>query len=336
MPLSATGNPLHTRALSVTLSEAAAPEVAFSAYVLDLRKRGFAPVGGDLQVPGIIHHMRLAGRLDRAAHRLAAIEADMPTVAFEASPATRGESCRDQIGRVAGLAGTALDQSWSRRLGAAIGGPRGCSHILTLAHLVGPTARWALAEEARLHGGAARRPGERLFRRDVAVDGYEPVLGELVFTLQLNDLHFAPAPAVAAPMDRFGTQREIVVRATLTMQTAELTSLEVRERVRTAADFRAADWTDRTAAAAPLVGTSLRAGITARILSLFPDPGAGAPLRDALLQLAPGLIQCFAALDIWTLFAGEDAAPETGGHADSCWMWRVGGALQDRGVRGGR
>ena len=41
-----------------------APDVAFAAYVLDLRKRGFAPVGGDLQGTGIIHHMRLDGSID--------------------------------------------------------------------------------------------------------------------------------------------------------------------------------------------------------------------------------------------------------------------------------
>jgi hypothetical protein len=232
MPLSATGNPLHTRSLSVTLAEAPAPDVAFAAYVLDLRKRGFAPVGGDLQGTGIIHHMRLNGRLDRAAARVTAIDAEMPNVAFEASPSTGGESCRDQIGRVAGLAGQSLDQTWSPALGTAIGGVRGCSHILTLAHLLAPTARWAFAEDVRLFGGApARRLGERIFRRDVTLDGYEPTMGELVFTLQLNDLHFAPAPALAAPMDRFGAQREIVARATLTMQTLELTSLELRERV---------------------------------------------------------------------------------------------------------
>lgn len=329
MPLSAAGNPLHTRALSLTLRAAAAPEVAFAGYLLDLRKRGFAPVGGDLQVPGIIHHMRLAGRIDREAGRVTAIEADMPTVAFEASPATGGDSCRDQIGRVAGLAGLAIDQSWAPGLGAAIGGTRGCSHILTLAHLIGPTARWALAEEARLFAGApARRPEERLFRRDVTVDGYELEPGELVFTLQLNDLHFAPAPALAQPMDRFGRQREIVVRATLTMATYALTSVEVRERVRGAADVRRAGWTDRSAVVAPLVGASLRSGITARILGLLPDPQVDAPLRDALLQLAPGLVQCFAAVDFWALFADERAVLQTGAMPDSCWMWRAEGALQ--------
>jgi hypothetical protein len=330
MPLSAAGNPLHTRALSVTVAEAAAPEARFAAYVLDVRKRGFAPVGGDLQGPGIIHHMKLNGRIDRGAARVTAIAAEMPNVAFEASPATGGESCRDQIGRVLGLEGLALDAGWSPGLSAAIGGTRGCSHILTLAHLLGPSVRWALAEDARLHGGApARRDGERIFRRDITVDGYEPEMGELVFTLQLNDLHFAPAPALAMPMDRFGAQREIVARATLTMETLALTSLELRERTRTLADFRDAEWIDRSAAATALVGSSLRAGITARILALFPHADRDAPLRDALLQLAPGLIQCFAALDIWTLFADDTAARQTGGQPDSCWMWRVGGGLQN-------
>lgn len=329
MPLSADGNPLHSRALSVTLCEATAPAVAFDGYLLDLRKRGFVPIGGDLQGPGIIHHMRLVGRIDRAAGRVTAIEADMPAVAFEATPATGGESCRDQIGRVAGLAGLAIDRSWAPALSAAIGATRGCSHILTLAHLVGPAARWALAEDARLFAAAPpRRAGERLFRRDVTVDGFEPTPGQLVFTLQLNDFHFAPAPALAQPMDRFGRQREIVVRATLAMDSLALTSMAVRERVRHAADCRDGEWTDRTAAAAPLVGASLRAGITPRILALFPEPEADAPLRDALLQLAPGLVQCFAALDIWALFADESGAKRTGAQPDSCWMWRVGGGLE--------
>ena len=326
----AAGTPLHTRSLSVTIAESPSDpqRVTFAAYLLDLRKRGFAPVGGDLQSTGIVHHMRLDGRLERATARIAAIDAQMPSVAFEASAATRGESCRDQIARVGELAGLTADRGWAPGLSAAIGGTRGCSHVLTLAHLLGPTARWALDEEARLHPGAARRPGERLFRRDVTVDGFEVAQGELVFTLMFTDLHLAPAPAVALPMDRFAVQREIVARATLGMHDLALSSLSLRERVRGRDDFSTAAWRERDADAAPLVGTSLRAGITARILGLLPDPAVDAPLRDALLQLAPALIQCFAALDIWTYFADDTAAAATGGQVDSCYMWRRDGALQ--------
>lgn len=333
MPLSAAGTPLHTRSLSVTVAEteAGGPQVAFAAYLLDLRKRGFAPVGGDLQTTGIIHHMRLDGRLERDSARVASIEAQMPAVAFEASAATRGESCRDQIGRVGELAGLAADRSWAAGLTGPIGGTRGCSHILTLAHLLGPTARWALAEEVRLHGGRpARRAGERLFRRDVTVDGFEAAPGELVFTLMFNDLHLAPAPALAAPMDRFAAQREIVARATLGMHDLALSSFSLRERLRLRDDFSTAAWVERDADVAPLIGTSLRAGITGRILALFADGERDAPLREALLQLAPALIQCFAALDIWTYFANDSAAAQTGGQPDACWMWRRGGALQNR------
>jgi len=330
MSLAAAGHPLHTRSLSVTLREGADGAVEFAAYVLDLRKRGFAPVGGDLQGTGIIHHMRLDGALDRAAGHIVRIDAQMPTVAFEASAASAGESCRDHIGRVAQLAGLGLDDGAAKRLGAEIGGPRGCSHILTLAQLAVPSARWGLGEDARLHGSApARRHGERLFRRDVTVDGYETEPGEIVLTLQLNDLHLAPAPALARPMDRLGAQREITARAALNMRELSLRDLIVGERVRTPATLSDAPWLDRSADVASLAGASLRAGISARILATLP----ASPLRDALLQLAPAMIQCFAALDFWTMFPDGGAAAATGGQPDSCWMWRRDGALGRERVR---
>jgi len=328
MPLSATGHPLHTRSLSVALMADEPPRVAFAAYVLDLRKRGFAPVGGDLQGTGIIHHMRLDGVIDRATGRIERISAQMPAIAFEASAATGGESCRDLIGRVDHLAGTVLDDAYARGVGAEIGGTRGCSHILTLAHLLGPTARWAFAVDERLHGAsAARRAGERIFRRDVTIDGYEPAFGEIALTLQLNDVHFAPAPALAEPMQRFGAQTEITASAAVRMMDLTVQGVSVHERRRTASTFASADWQARDDAAAPLTGQSLRAGVSGRLLAHFADPGDDAPLRDALLQLAPAIIQCFAALDIWAMRQDGNAVAETGGLPDSCYMWRRDGAL---------
>ncbi len=328
MPLSATGHPLHTRTLSVALTHAVPPTIAFAAYVLDLRKRGFAPVGGDLQTTGIIHHMRLDGRLERDSARIASIDAQMPAVAFEASPATGGESCRDLIGRVEHLAGRALDGGYAGAVGAEIGGPRGCSHILTLARLLGPTVSWALAEDERLQGAApARRAGERIFRRDVIVDGYEPAPGELALTLQLNDLHFAPAPALATPMQRFAAQREITASAAVEMKELILRQLAASERHREGSDIQSAAWRTRDDRVAPLVGRSLRSGISAAVLQHFGDAGPDGPLRVALLQLAPTIVQCFAALDIWALFPGGGVAAETGGLPDSCYMWRREGGL---------
>jgi hypothetical protein len=330
MPLSAAGHPLHTRSLSVTLTHAEPPLVEFAAYVLDLRKRGFAPVGGDVQSTGIIHHMRLDGALDRGAERIAHIRAQMPAVAFEAAPATGGESCRDLIGRVDHLAGLPLADGYARALGAEIGGPRGCSHILTLAHLLGPTASWALAEEQRLHRAPpAWRVGERIFRRDVTVDGYEIEPGSLLLTAQLNDLHCAPAPALARPMDRLAAQREITISAALTIPDLTLQTLDAHERRRSAADLAGADWVPRAERVAPLVGVSLRPGVSAVLLREFAASADDAPLRDALLMLAPAVIQCFAALDLWTMrVADTTAVGETGGYPDSCYMWRREGGLQ--------
>lgn len=331
MQLDARGLPLHTRSLSITLVHADPATLAFAAYVVDLRKRGFAPVGGDVQGTGIIHHMMLDGEIDVPSRIVRTIAARMPTVAFEPSATSGGETCRDVVGRPSALAGASLDGPWARTVGTAIGGPRGCSHVLTLAQLLVPTIRWALAQDERLYGrGVARREGERVFRRDVTVDGHELPSRDLHLVLQLADLHLAPAPAVAQPMDRFGEQRELRLHATARVPDLALLEIDAAERRRGLRDLADAAWEPRTGRVAPLVGTSLRAGITQAILARFADPGGDAPLVDALLQLAPTTVQCFAALDLWTrmLEGGKGAAgADTGGLPDSCYMWRREGVL---------
>lgn len=330
MQLEAHGLPVHTRSLSVTLLAAPPPEVEFEAYVLDLRKRGVVPVAGDLQGTGIIHHMQLSGAVDAARRTISRITARMPTVAFEANAATGGESCRDLVGRVDAVAGTPLDDGYARHLGVEIGGPRGCSHVLTLAHLLGPTAAWAIDEDRRLFGSEPeRRPRERLFRRDVTVDGYE-VEGELYLTLQANDLHFAPTAELAPATERFGAQVEVRIAARLGMGEMRLSALEIGERRRDAASLENAAWVAREDRAAPLRGASLRSGISAALLRQFGDPGRDRPVLDALLMLAPATIQCMASfIDTWTQvpWMREAGGHETGGYPDSCYMWRRDGAL---------
>lgn len=330
MQIEARGLPIHTRTLSVTLSAADGGNAAFDAYVLDLRKRGFVPVAGDLQGTGIIHHMQLSGEIDCTARSIARIAARMPTVAFEASAASEGESCRDVVGRVDPLAGARIDGSWARALGAEIGGPRGCSHVLTLAQLLGPTAAWALDEDRRLLGMPARTQAERIFRRDVTIDGYE-VNGELDLTLQLNDLHLAPVRPGAAAADRFAAQLEIRAATRLTMASMEIVAIAIAERRRTATDFESARWHERPDRAAPLVGASLRSGISGRLLQQFAEAADDRPLLDALLMLAPATVQCIASfIDTWTQVPWMRQGVgngETGGHPDSCWMWRRDGAL---------
>ena len=124
MELQVHGHPLHTRSLSITLYAVDAESMRVSAELVDLRKRGFVPVGADLQPAGIVHLMQLEAEVDFAARRLRRIEAKQPRVAFEASERTAGESCRDPAGRVNHLAGAGLGDGWARAVGEQIGGPR--------------------------------------------------------------------------------------------------------------------------------------------------------------------------------------------------------------------
>ena len=245
MHLDVGGHPLHTRALGITLSARADGRIDARGSIIDLRKRGFVPVGGDLQPSGIVHHMTLDAIVDPATARLDTVTAAQPNVAFEPSGVSEGESCRDPIANVQGLAGARCDAGWSRKLSTEIGGPRGCSHLLTLAQLLGSTVAWALERDRALAPGA-RRPGERIFRRDVVIDGHERSARELALALQLTDLHFAPAPPRAPSMDRFADELEIRGLAAVDFPRFALMSLALGERGATGATSarasRASQW----------------------------------------------------------------------------------------------
>ena len=325
MSITSSGLPIHTRSLSVTVRHASPDEAAFDGYVLDLRKRGVIPVAGDLQSTGIIHHMGLEGSVDRLHRSYRRVEARMPTVAFEASKRTGGESCRDRIGRVAGLSAVSLDASHARAVGAEIGGVQGCSHILTLAQLCGPTIAWALDAQPE----DTPDPGERIFRRDVTVDGF--VEGDVLSLLaQLNDVHLNPARSCTLTTDRLAGQTEVRVRADLSLSTMKASNVLLEVRRRSIETLETAPWVDRPERAALLHGQSFASGISARLVDGFGNPGPDRPILDALLMLAPATIQCLASYrDSWTQL-GQSKLAETGGHANSCYMWRTDGALQER------
>lgn len=330
MHLDAHGHPLHSRALSITLTQRDGARLDVAGSLLDLRKRGFVPVGGELQPSGIVHHMLLDGVVDPAARTLETLAARQPAVAFEASALTRGESCRDMGDRVGGLAGTPLDGNFARRLSEEIGGPRGCSHVLTLAQLLGSTAAWGLARDRELVGPAPSRPaGQRVFRRDVVVDGIEALDGTLLLALQLTDVHHAPTPEPCKPMDRFAGCLEVRALARFDMATFALDGLRIGERRRWGSDLDA-PWRERDDVAATVGNLSLGRGVSANLFQRLGGAPVDQPILDALLMLAPALIQVFAALsDAWPALARESGwMVGMGGRADSCWMWRRGGALE--------
>ena len=340
MEIEIRGAPAHTRTLDVVLTQAGPGRLDAHGIILDLRKRGLVPMAGDLQASGVIHHMRVDARVDVGGPTLESIRAEQQNVAFEPSPATGGECCRDPVKRIEALAGTRLDASWSKRLGGAIGGPRGCSHVLTLAQLMGSCTLAALELDRARHGPSpARAEGERVFDRCLSVDGVESPEGDLQLALQLADLHFAPAPPDAEALDRLAGQRELRVDALVDLQTMTLTRIAAAERTSDAKTLQDAAW--EPCDVRFLEGRSALVGMARALFEELGDAPEQRPLLDLLLNLAPGVIQCIPALTrYWQRLresqpsgkASEAGASGrmTGGMVDSCYMWRRDGALGRR------
>jgi hypothetical protein len=333
MEIESGGAPAHTRTLVVSIEQDAPQRARARGTLLDLRKRGLVPMASDLQTAGVIHDMRVDAALDLEPARIASIRAEQPEVAFEATPASDGECCRDPATRIGALAGTPLDREAARRLGGALGGPLGCSHVLTLAQLLIATARTALALEAERHPGAARPAGHRLFHRSLSVDGSAESDG-LHLVLQLADTHFTPLVpgADTDPLERLAGRLEVRAHAEIDLENMRLRALRCAER---AGDRETlyGDWRDRSEPVADLAGTSVLGGMASQLFErLGADPG-DRPLLDTLLNLAPALIQCVpAVIERWHRDS-DTSRPNMmagGGMADSCYMWRRDGALLGR------
>jgi len=330
MNLDHRGHPLHSRGLAIELAHRSDSKLDVFGEVVDLRKRGFVPVCGKLQPAGIVHHMQLRGVIDPETSVLESIAGEQPAIAFEASEATGGESCRDPVRRLETLAGETLDDEFSRNLASAYGGPRGCSHLLVLAHLLASTARRGITcERARYTNGADRTPGSLVYRRDLIVDGSDRGDHTLELALQLTDLHFAPVRGIVEPMRNFASELELRIRAGIDLRTVRLTEIEGAQRERSLESLESAAWIGRTDELQWLVGTLMAAGVGGKLIRAHGDREEDRPLLDALLNLTPGMHQAMAVMDEgWALTA--KAVPTVmgmGGIADSCYMWRRGGAL---------
>lgn len=328
MELDARGHPLHTRVLSVTLRHDGPGHREAAASLLDVRKRGFLPSAGDLQGAGVVHHMQVDARVAESDRSLERVSVSQPTVAFEPSAATRGESCRDPAPYAEGLVGEQLDETFGRRLAVSIGGPRSCTHVLSALRLAGAAVPWALDREVELSGAAAAwRMGERTFRRDLVYDGAaDGDRGWL--SVQLQDLHFSPASEGARPMERFAEQREVRLLAEIDFVSMKVVSLGGAQRRRGPEDFDTAQWVDLDDALAGLDGFKLLPGAGREILRRMEERG-DAPLREMLLHMTPAWLQCLATFDENYPFEGERKATwiGLGSTPDACWMWRAGGVL---------
>ncbi len=98
--LSERAQPVHGRSLEIEIFNHGPDRVKVKGVIVDLRKQGFVPTGGDLQASGIIHHMLLDAVVRRSDLMLESLEPLQPIVAYEPSEATGGESCRDIAWRI--------------------------------------------------------------------------------------------------------------------------------------------------------------------------------------------------------------------------------------------
>lgn len=343
MQVSVSGHPLHTRSLTLTVHTAPAGRWQARGDIIDLRKCSFVPMLSDLQPAGIIHHMTIELLFDPAERRIESLVVSQPHVAIEASETSGGECCRDPAPRLQALVGEAIDDDFAGKLSAEFGGPRGCSHLLTLFQLMASALPRAAGDEETLQRAqTSPRPiGDRLFQRSVFVDGHETPEGAVDLGVQLVDFHMQPPDLVKTSLDRLAAQRDARVYARIATQTLAITALQASVRQRSGDNLASARWQDRSPELAAMVGPPVIPGLARRIFNALGDTPEDRLLTDAMLQLAPGYIQVLATLmERW--FTGQSAESDEdplsqestdvsvgaiGGMPNSCYMWRDGGRL---------
>ncbi len=345
MRLPTRGQPLHSRSLTVVLRRAENGKVHARGDVIDLRKTSFVPMPHGIQPAGIIHHMILEAVVDAGTRELESLDTAQPFVAVEPSAASKGECCRDPAPRLQALVGRRFGTGFSAELQKSFGGALGCSHLLTLFHLLSSALPRGLDLEETLTAAerATRAPGERFFRRSVFVDGHEPAEAELHLAVQLTDFHAAPFAGAREGLDHFRRQDEVRVLAALDMTNVKLTEIVACERSRTRETLGTSPWQDRSAWVEGFVGRPIMPGLGTALRQALGERAEAKLLLDSMVQLAPGFVQCTPALSDQLITRREaeraagrepparpSAAGEAlmlGGGADSCYMWRQGGPL---------
>lgn len=323
--------PIHTRNFDVAV-RAATPDSEGSpghwdarGELVDLRKGGFVPIAADLQTGGLLHHMQVRAGVDPRADRLTEVSAEQRRVAFEASTLSCGESCRDPVDRIAEIGGAPVADVDGRLL-EAIGGPRGCTHLLALSRHVGATLV-ELALPAQRPAPSGWRAGERLFYRTVVYDAAERGDDAFAVHFQLMDIAYVPTVEIPLPLERFGRQTEVRGRAIVSSADLALRDLALSRRDRDRNEIGAAAWTDLGPRWGPLLGHPVARGWRRRVLAS--GGRAGEPVTAALLDLAGAVLQCIASCtEHWPAQAvASPSVVVSGGPPDSCYMWRADGVL---------
>ncbi len=347
------GRPLHTRSLTVIVSRESDSCWHARGDVIDLRKHSFVPLVDDIQPAGVIHMMSIDFDFDPDSLRIDGIQIEQPFVAIESSEATGGDCCRDPAPRLLELNGETLGPAFIKRLSGQFGGPLGCSHLLTLFQLMSSTIPRAVGlEQSRTRREGRKQPdGTRFFRRSLFVDGHEGDGRTIEVALQLTDTHTRPIDPRERSITRLEISHEVKAAVGIDRKRFKIQSINVRERKRSFETLSAARWESLDEDVENLNGKPLIPGMAHRVFELLSDDPSQQPVRDTLLQLAPGFIQIAAALmdehferqgaatpserpaegtsDASTRRgdepANKPAVAAIGGNLNSCYMWREDG-----------
>ncbi|MBN7796902.1 DUF2889 domain-containing protein [Parahaliea mediterranea] len=329
MYLPISGHPLHTRSITVSLIWTPQERWRLRGEIIDLRKSGLAPMSFSLQPPGIIHHMRLEIDVSAGSHVIESVQSSQDVVAFEPTKHSAGESCRDPLGNLDALLGVRIDADFNRKLSQTFGGPRGCSHLLTLFHYVASVIPRAL--EFELGYAAERSPNEFAFHSNMTLDGFQPAHQKIELAVQINDVYLKPEGKAGGDIERLALENGL--RFYTSVDTQNLKMREVLAAVRRRdADTMLAAWRTRNDWASELLDTPILPGLAGRAREVCRDHSDRLLLLEALLQLAPGYIQVAGALAEQWIVRIRNGMDDPGdrplaGAENSCYMWRSGGAL---------
>ena len=343
-PFVAGGHPVHNRTLIVEVLQDEGGRVRALATILDLRKQGWIPTGGDLQTAGLIHHMSLDVLVDAGSGLIERFEPSQRVVAFEPSGRTADEGCRDPIHLLQGMVGETLAAGNARRLSEIFGGPRGCSHLLTLGQLVVSFLPGTIARAAR--GGRAqqlaREAGERLAKRALVIDGFARADGDQEIAIQLTDVHTRPFATMVDMLDRFGAQHELRAIFRVDGATTTIRAFDLAERAQTRAELGTAVWQSRREELRWLDGHPVMRGLAPGLLRRYGDDPAREPLLAALINFAPGYVQSLSMRVTRVIEQAARAGKRVGmmeesgfgPPPDSCHVWRSDGCMMR--LRGAR
>ena len=284
------GDAVHRRTLRIEIGPVRGEQRAVDAHLLDWRYRGVSRVGIHVKRPGPIHDMSAQFAVDAEGLAIESARGAMALAAFDGTPDTGFQSCRDILPNVAGLAGIPVDPDLVAAMRRTVGRERGCYHLGTLILATAPVLQRIAAEKPRPEQGLGR---------ELVLDAVNIGGGRTRFDGALRDWHDGMAERRA--------------RLAFSVSYAEPRAVDVLAP-------------GAPAVAARLEGTPLEAGFAREALARLAD----LPDCDALRDLALGLSAIFTQGMVQSRPVDSPPVPPGRAHRahNTCWMWRAGGPLQ--------